>query len=53
MEKSEKYPNPAIVFCGAFNLKNSGSPGSSPLNRVFDPGFQKFTSSTGGTTVRR
>jgi hypothetical protein len=42
-----------MALCGAFNLKNSGSPGWSAEKFVPEPGFQKFTSSIGGSIARR
>jgi len=42
-----------MALRGAFSLKKSGSPGTSAPKFVPEPGFQKFTSSIGGSMARR
>jgi hypothetical protein len=41
-EKPAKYPNPAMAWCGAFNLKKNGAPKANRCARA--DGRQKFAS---------
>ncbi|MBK6420275.1 MAG: hypothetical protein IPF79_13935 [Ignavibacteria bacterium] len=47
-----KKPTPAILFTGDFSLNTKGHPGSKAAKPP-PPGFQKFTSETGGFCAAR